>query len=149
MASFTFTNAKRMLLAGELDWDSNTIKVALLMTSHSLGTSGQEDATVISGITTPDECNASGYTAGGVTLTASAPTSNTGSNRGEADATDISWATLGNGSRQIAGMLIYKDVGGVWANGIPIAWVEFTSTINPGGSTLTVQWASGGILQVS
>jgi hypothetical protein len=68
--------------------------------------------------------------------------------RAEFDADDSSWATVSNGTRQVQGAFVYEFITND-AGSFPLCWVEFASTINPGGSTITIAWNAEGIFQLS
>src|SRR3954467_28268 len=64
--AWTFTNATRTnVLNGTVDWDSDTLKVALFLSSSNIGAA----STTYAGVTN-EHANASGYTTGGVTVSA-------------------------------------------------------------------------------
>lgn len=68
--------------------------------------------------------------------------------RAEFDAEDVSIASLGNGTRQMQGALIHEHITND-AGSFPFVYVEFSSTINPGGSTFSIQWSAEGIAQLA
>jgi len=144
MASFWYTNALRGVMAGEIDLDADDIRVALLMTNTTGDT--EKDSDVITDIGTLDECDGANYVR--KALAAEAVAADDANLRGEFDATDVVWTALGNGTRQIQGALVFKFVSAD-ADSIPIAWVEFAATVNPGGADFTVQWNAEGILQIT
>lgn len=143
--SFVYTNAKRALLAGELDLDAHDIRVMLVMTNTTADT--EEDVSTISAFTTLDEFNGSGYAR--QALTGEAVTADNPGNFGKFDANDAAFGTLGAGARNIQAALVYRHITND-SDSIPIAFVDsggFPFTAN--GSTFTIQWNSGGILQLT
>jgi hypothetical protein len=147
MASHVLDNAKEQLLLGTLDFSTDDIRVALMMTNTTVDT--EKDKALVSGYTTLDEFDGSGYTTGGVALTSEAVTEDGANNRGEFDAADAVFTSVGAGTRQIAGALVYKWVTN-FTSSIPIAWIDtggFPVTAN--GGTITVTWNAEGILQLT
>jgi hypothetical protein len=147
MASHVLDNAKEQLLLGALNFSTDDIRVALMMTNTTVDT--EKDKALVSGYTTLDEFDGSGYTTGGVALTSEAVTEDGANNRGEFDAADAVFTSVGAGTRQIAGALVYKFVTN-FTSSIPIAWIDtggFPVTAN--GGTITVTWNAEGILQLT
>lgn len=146
MASFAHTNFKRGLLEGEFDLNAtDDIRVALLMTNTTGDT--EEDVTTISGITTLDEFDGSGYTR--QALASEAVVADNPNDRGEFDATDATFSSIGAGTRQIAGALVYKHVTND-TDSVPMAWIDdggFPITAN--GGDLVIQWNAEGIIQTT
>ncbi|MGF2075644.1 hypothetical protein, partial [Enterococcus casseliflavus] len=68
--------------------------------------------------------------------------------RAEFDCDDFVWSSLGNGTRQVQGMGVHEFITND-AGSFPLAWVEFSGTINPGGSTLTVAVNAEGLVQLT
>lgn len=148
MANFVYNEAKRMLAAGELDWDSNDIRVMLVMTNTTADT--EDDINTISGFTTLDECNAVPYARQAIAneLIREDPTNN----RAELDGDDVTFSALGSTTpsvRSIQGAIVYKHVGADSAN-VPIAFFDtggFPFATN--GGDVTIQFDVEGILLIS
>ncbi len=146
MADFVYTNAKRMLLAGELDLASDDIRVRLLMSNTTAD--ADEDAITLSNFGVLGEFNGTGYSFGGVALTTKAVAADNGNNRSEFTADDTTFSNINNGTSNIQAALIYKFVDGTTINDIPIAYVDsggFPKTAN--GSNLVLNWDADGIFQ--
>lgn len=146
MASFVYTPAKSKLLSGDLDLNLHDIRVLLCMTNTTADT--DQDAAVITDITTLDEFDGANYVI--IALANEAVNTDAANNRAEFDADDISWTALGAGTRQAAGMLVKRHVDGTAANDIPIAWIDtggFPFTAN--GGDVNVGWNAEGILQAT
>lgn len=147
MASFVYNEAKRAVAAGELDLNAHDMRVALLMTNTTADT--QNDGIVTVGdLSTLDEMDGTNYSSPGKALANEAVNKDDPNDRAEFDADDVTWTALGNGTRQIAGALLYKFVTNITSS-LPVAWIEFSSSTNPGGADFTLQWNSEGILQFS
>jgi hypothetical protein len=97
--NYTCNSFKSGLLSGDFDFDTDTIKMALYTNAATL----DEDTAIY---TTDGEVSASGYTAGGVTLTVEKGITNNTAFISFADATiSVSTAFTARGA------LIYKDDG--------------------------------------
>jgi hypothetical protein len=97
--NYTCNSFKSGLLSGDFDFDTDTIKMALYTNAATL----DEDTAIY---TTVGEVSASGYTAGGVTLTVEKGITNNTAFISFADATiSVSTAFTARGA------LIYKDDG--------------------------------------
>lgn len=144
MANFVYNEAKRAILAGELDLDApNDIRAILVMTNTTADT--EDDVNTISGFTTLDEADGANY--GRIALTSEAVNEDAANNRAEFDAADITWTALGAGTRPYAGIIIYKHVGADSSN-LPICWIDSGGfPFSGNGSNVTVQWNAEGILQ--
>jgi len=147
MADFVYDNAKEQLLLGALDFSTDDMRVALLMTNTTADT--EKAAATVGGFTTPDDFDGSGYTAGGAALAGEAVTEDGANNRGEFDATNLTFSALGAGTRNIAGALLYKFVTN-FNSSIPIAWIDsggFPVTAN--GGDITLNWNAEGLIQAT
>ena len=149
MADHAKTNFKALLMKAGVDLDAagDSIRASLHMTNTSIDT--EEDVTVNSGFTTSDEFDGSGYAAGGQVLDNQIVNTDNANDRGEFNADDEVFATLGNGTRQIAGTLIYK-FNTTWADSIPLAWIESGGfPFDPNSGNVTLQWNTEGIIQTT
>lgn len=159
MAATIFTIAKSQILSGDLDFNAHDIRVMLVMTNNNLSAKAQApsinwlDATSNA---TLDEFDGSQYTAGGKALANEAVASDTANARGEFDASDVKWTSLGSGgagTRNIKGVLVYKFLTNrTNASTIPIAYVTNgfgASGIPANGGDFTIQWNAEGIVQAT
>lgn len=147
MASLVFNNAMLDSVTGDLDLEEgqNDIRVSLHMTNTTVDT--EEETATNTAFTTLDEMDGAGYTAGGKTLASQAVAIDAVNDRVEFDFEDLVWTALSNGTRAIQGMMIYKFVTD-YASSIPIAFIEFSATQNPGGSDFTVTIDAEGALHI-
>lgn len=147
MANHVKNQAKYLLLTGALNFLTDDIRLLIVMSNTTCAT--ERDANTIAGFTTLDESDAAGYTSGGVALTGETVIEDAPGNRAYFDAANASFASLAAGTRQYAGLLLYKFVTNV-PSSIPLGWID-----TPGfpfwgnGSTVNVQWNANGILQVA
>jgi len=146
MASLVYNNFLLLLGQGQIDLreSGDDIRVALLMTNTTADT--EEETALMNAFTTLDEMDGSGYAR--KTLSSQAIAIDTSADRAEFDIEDLTWSSLGNGTRAIQGLLILKHVTND-TDSIPLAFIEFSSTQNPGGSDFTVQIDSQGLLQLT
>lgn len=145
MANFAFTEAKRALLAGELNLATNDIRVLIVMTNTTADT--EEDVATLAGFTTLDEADGSGYAreqlGSGAQVTA-----DNANNRGEFDASDITFPSLVQGTRQFQALIVYQHNNGD-TDHMPIAYIDDGFPLWGNGADLTVQWNAQGILQAT
>jgi hypothetical protein len=147
MASFAYTDFKRALLSGEFDLHTggDDIRVLLVMTDTTADT--EQDDKFVADITTLDEFDGSGYSR--QALANEVVAADAANDRGEFDADNTTFATLGAGTRQIAAAVIYKHVTND-ADSLLIAYVDsggFPITAN--GGDIVISWNAEGILQAT
>lgn len=144
MASFVFNVYATQVFPGTYDLSSATVKVALVMTNTTVDT--EKTAQTLADFSVLDEYDGAAYAR--QTLASKTITQDDVNNRGVFDAADATFATLGAGTRQAAGMLILLDLGGADSANIPIAFIDtggFPFTGN--GSDVAVTWNVDGIVQ--
>jgi hypothetical protein len=146
MADLVYTPAKKKILDGEIDFGANDIRVALLMANTTGDT--DEDAEFISNIGTLDEMDGGNYAR--VAMAGEIVNVDTANNRAEFDANDTVFPLLGIGTRQVAGILIYKHVTND-SNSIAIAWIDSPPTfpLNANGRDWRITWNAQGVLQLA
>lgn len=137
--------AKLRTWAGDMDLSSTgtggaTMKLLLAMTNTTADT--DIDSSHVGDLATLDEMDGANYAR--VTLANQTVVEDTTNDLAYFDADDVTFTSLGNGTRQVQGALIFQFITND-AGSFMFCWVEFASTINPGGSNLTIQWNAGGI----
>jgi len=146
MASFVYTAAKQKIAKGDADFDTLSLRAILCMTDTTADT--EKDKTTISGFTTLDEYNGSGYSR--PSLGATTITQDDGNLRSEIDVGDFTFgATVGVGTRQAQGMIYFAFVTND-SDSWPIAWVDtggFPFDGNGGAINVTVN--AEGLLQIT
>tara|TARA_R100000808_G_scaffold7070_1_gene20776 strand:- start:2143 stop:2592 length:450 start_codon:yes stop_codon:yes gene_type:complete len=149
MASLFNNYAKEKLAEAEIDLDADTIKIALLTTDTTADT--EANAQTLSGFTTLGEFSTSGTNYARATLANVDSRVDTGNNRYEFDADNVTFTSLAASSpaKDIQGCLLLKHVDGTDANDLPIAFIDFASDLTPDGSNVTITWDEQGILQLS
>jgi hypothetical protein len=123
---------------------SDDLRARLLMTNTTADT--ENNKATLSAYTTIDTFDGSGAT-NNLALTGEAVNVDSGNNRLELDLDDAAFGALGNGTRQIQGVLLFFFVTND-ADSIPLCFIQFSSNVNPGGATLTIQWNAEGVVQV-
>lgn len=140
--SFFYNNAKHQLALGNLDFATDDLRVALVMTNTTVDT--EDDVIFLTAFTTLDEMDGANYVRkafAGEALTKDSP-----NNRSEFDANDITWTALGAGTRSVAGALVYLHVTDD-TDSPAIAYIDdggFPFVAN--GGDVTIQWNAEGIL---
>jgi hypothetical protein len=137
MASFIYNELKKLVLNGGIDFDGHDIRVALLMTNTTADTQN-DGIDTINDFTTLDEFNGSGYVR--KALTNETVTKDDTNDRAAFSADNVTWTTLGAGTRSVAGALIHRHVTND-TDSIPLAWIEFSAT--PDGNDFVIKWNSG------
>ena len=119
--SFVYTPAKTKLAKATADFDILDVRVILVMSDTTADT--DQDAATIAAITTLDEYDGSGYAEiDGANLTVAEDAPN---NRAEItiDAGNFG-TTVGVGTRQAVGAVVYAFVDGTPGNDWPIAFID-------------------------
>lgn len=140
MADVIYNSFKQKIMNGSIDLDTDTIKVALVTSSY---TPNQDSHTVFSDVT--NEVSATGYTAGGATLSGVTVTQDDTDNEGVFDATDSAWPSSSITAR---GAVLYKSTGVAGTSPL-IAYIDFGQDVSSVGATFTIQWNAEGILNLN
>lgn len=144
MANKVNTHFKYLMLQSYLN--GKDIRVMLLMSNTTVDT--EEDVDNVAAYTTLDEMDGANYAR--KALANEAFSEDEANDRGEFDADNITWSSLGAGTREVKGMLVYEYNAGGDANCIPIEWVDTGGfPFNPGGGNVPCNWNAEGILQAT
>lgn len=139
MAQALYNEAKRALLAGEIDLSGDStghvIKVALV-TGYTPNIDTHDGWANVSA----NECSGTGYSAGGATLGSKAVTEDTSNDRGKFDGADVTWTSLQLGQTP-SHAVMYDDT---HASKCLIAYWDVTTVTN--GGDYTISWNVLGIL---
>lgn len=148
MASQVYNEFKRASAAGEIDLDAtgDDIRIQLVMTDSTCDTENDGIVNIVD-FTTLDEMDGANYVV--KALTGEVVNKDDANDRAEFDADDVTYTALGNGARNILGILLYKFVDGTDANDLVIAFIEFAVSQAPGGSDFIITWNAEGILQLA
>lgn len=137
--------AKSRMMSALMDLDEagDDMRLIMCMTNTTADTDVDTDNT--SGFTL-DEMDGTNYAR--KTCDNQTVTTDDTNDRAEYDFDDVVYTSLGNGTRQAQGLLCHEFITND-AGSFPLAWVDFSSTINPGGSTLTVVINAEGFVQLA
>lgn len=124
----------------EIDWDTDTIKVALTTSTY---TPSQDTHDYFNDIT--NEVTGTGYTAGGATLASKTVTYTSGTNTQAFDAADVTWSA----STITARYAIIYDSTGTSSTSALIGYVDFGADVISSGGDFTIQWNASGIFTIS
>lgn len=140
MANILYNSAKKDLITGAIDLDTDTIKAMLVTSTYS---PNMDTHTKKSDVT--NEVSGTGYTAGGVTLASITVTQDNTNDKAVFDAADLSWSTATITAR---GLVIYKDTG-TGSTSPLLCYLDFGSDVASTAGTFSVQFSSSGILALS
>lgn len=136
--AWTLTNSARTkMLNGQFDFDSDTWKMALFLSTSNLGAG----STTYAGVTN-EHANANGYTTGGVAITFSL----SGTTTVTADSTDATWTASG-GSIVARFAAIYEVGGDIFAFCLLDSTPADVSVTD--GNQLTVAIHANGVFQLA
>lgn len=141
MADHVFTPALALLSAAAL----NDLRMLLVATNTTADT--ETDAENPADVTTLDEFDGAGYAR--ETLTSEADGVDLVNDRAEIDWDDATFPAMANGTRSIQGWMVIQNVDGNPANDLNKFYQDFSGTIAPGGSALTVVGDAQGWVQVA
>ncbi len=139
---YAYNEGKRGLLSAWIDLAGDTIKVALCTSGYS----PDIDAHVYFDDITNELAASGGYAAGGKSLGSKTVVADDTNDRGVFDASDLTWTALTPSAAFRYG-IIYKDSGTPSTSDL-VAYIDFGSDQDPGGSDFTISWHADGILYV-
>lgn len=138
MASKMYGAFVMKALAKEVNWSSDTIKVALVSSSYT----PNQDSHDYWDDVVANEITGSGYTSGGSTLTSKTITYDSGTNVVTLDAADVVWA---NASVTARYAVLYDDSGATNSQKVLIGYLDFGSDQSSTNAAFTVTWDATGI----
>ena len=142
MPSKLYGNFLAKALNKEVDWDSDTIKVALLTSSY---TPNQDTHDYFDDVSA-NEVSGTGYTAGGQTLGSKTVTYDSANNVIILDAADTTWSSSTITARYA---VIYDDSGATAASKALIGYVDFSSDQSSTNGNFTITWDATGIVRIT
>ncbi len=138
MATTTlYTKLPAKLANKEIDWDTDTIKVALVTSSY---TPNQDTHDYWDDVSS-NEATGTGYTAGGATLASKTITQDDGTNKQTFDAADVSWTTSTITARYA---VVYCSTGTPSTSAL-LGYVDFGSNQSSSAGTFQITWNASGI----
>ena len=142
MSSKLYGQFLSQALNKEIDWDSDTIKVALLTNSY---TPNQDAHNYLDDVVAA-EVTGTGYTAGGNTLTNKTNTYNSATNVITLDADDTTWSSSTITARYA---VIYDATPASNATRPLIGYVDFGSDQSSSNGNFTITWDATGIVRIT
>jgi hypothetical protein len=143
MASKLYGQFLSQALNKEIDWDTDTIKVALLTNSY---TPDQDAHNYFDDVATAEVSGSTGYTAGGLTLTNKTNTYNGGTNVIVLDADDVTWTSSTITARYA---VIYNSSPATNATRPLVGYVDFGSDQSSSNGNFTITWDATGIVRIT
>lgn len=141
MASKLYGNFLAKALNKEVDWDSDTIKVALLTSSY---TPDQDTHDYFNDVNSY-EVSGTGYSSGGATLGSKTVSYDSANNVIVLDAADTTWSS----STITARYAVVYDATGTASTSALIGYVDFGSDQSSTNGNFTVTWDSTGIVRIT
>lgn len=142
MASKLYGQFISQALNKEIDWDTDTIKVALLTNAYT----PDQDAHNYLDDVVANEVTVTGYTAGGATLANKTNTYNGASNVIVLDADDVTWSSSTITARYA---VIYDASPATNATKPLIGYVDFGSDQSSSNGNFTITWDATGIVRIT
>jgi hypothetical protein len=142
MPSKLYGNFLKQALNKEVDWDSDTIKVALLSSSYTPNQDTHDYYDDVSSY----EVTGTGYTTGGSTLASKTSTYDGANNVIVLDAADVTWSSSTITARYA---VIYDDSGASAGAKALIGYVDFGSDQSSTNGNFTITWDSTGIVRIT
>ena len=126
----------------EIDWDSDTIKVALLTNAYT----PDQDAHNYLDDVVANEVSGTGYTAGGNTLANKTNAYNSATNVIVLDADDTTWSSSTITARYA---VVYDATPATNATKPLIGYVDFGSDQSSSNGNFTITWDATGIVRIT
>jgi hypothetical protein len=142
MASKLYGNFVVKSFNKEIDWDSDTIKVALLTNAYTPNQDLHDNFDDV----VANQVTGTGYTSGGITLANKTNTYNAATNVIVLDADDVTWASSTITARYA---VIYNATPATDATRPLIGYVDFGSDQSSSNGNFTITWDSTGIVRVT
>jgi hypothetical protein len=142
MASKLYGQFLSQALNKEIDWDTDTIKVALLTNSYT----PDQDAHNYFDDVVANEVTGTGYTAGGNTLANKTNSYNSATNVITLDADDTTWSSSTITARYA---VIYDASPATNATKPLIGYVDFGSDQSSSNGNFTITWDATGIVRIT
>lgn len=142
MAGKLYGNVMKAAFNKEVDFDSDTIKVALVSSAYTPNQDTHDYWDDVSA----NEVSGTGYTAGGQALASKTVTYDGATNTLILDAADSVWAGSTVTARYA---VIYDDSGATAGQKALIGYQDFGSDQSSTNGNFTVQWDSTGIVRIT
>jgi len=140
VTAFWYGNGLKGAFNKEVDWDTDTIKCALLTSSYT----PDQDTHDYWDDVSANETSGTGYTAGGATLGSKSITYTGGTNTLALDAANTQWTSSTITARYA---VIYVDTG-TPGTSLLLGYVNFGQDESSSNGTFEIQWHADGILKI-
>lgn len=140
VTAFWYGQALIKALNKEIDWDSDTIKVALVTSAY---TPNQDTDTYWNNVVTSEVANGNGYITNGTTLTTPTITYTAGTNTIKLTGDNITWTPSTITARYA---VIYDRTPGTDATRPLIGYVDFGVNAQSANGDFTITWDAAGML---
>lgn len=138
MASKMYGNVVKAAFNKEIDFDSDTIKVALVSSAYT----PNQDSHDYWDDVVANEVSGTGYTSGGAVLASKTLTYDGATNTLKLDAADVTWSSSSITARYA---VVYDDTPSTNATKPLIAYFDFTTDRASSGGDFIVRWSTDGI----
>lgn len=142
MASKLYGKTVQKAFNKEIDWDTDSIKVALVASTYT----PDQDVHDYWDDVVSHEVTGTGYTAGGEALSSKTSTYDAGTNVTVLDAADVTWASSTITARYA---VIYNDSGATNAQKALLGYVDFGSNQSSSNGNFTITWDATGIIRIT
>ena len=142
MASKIYGSFHAKALNKEINWTSDTIKVALVGSAYS---PNQDTHDYLDDVIA-NEVTGTGYTAGGQALASKTLTYDAANNVTVLDAADVTWASSTITARYA---VIYDDAGATNSQKPLLGYVDFGSDQSSTSGNFTITWDATGIFRLT
>lgn len=142
MPSKLYGQFLQQALNKEIDWDTDTIKVALLSNAYT----PDQDAHNYFDDVVANEVTGTGYTQGGITLANKTNTYNSATNVIVLDADDVTWSSSTITARYA---IVYDASPATNATRPLIGYVDFGSDQSSSNGNFTITWDATGIVRIT
>ena len=140
--AFMYGNFLKAALNKEVDWDTDTIKVALLSNVYTPNQDTHDYWDDVSA----NEVTGTGYTAGGMTLASKTITYTGATNVIALDAADVTWSASTITARYA---VVYDDTPATAATKPLLGYVDFGSDQSSSAGNFTLTWDAAGIFTIT
>lgn len=142
MASKLYGNSIKQAFNKEWDWDTDTIKVALVSSSYT----PNQDTHDYWDDVVANEVTGTGYTAGGATLASKTNTYDSATNTTVLDAADPVWSSSTLTARYA---VIYSDAGASNSLKALLGYIDFGSDQSSTNGNFTVTFDATGVVRIT
>jgi len=142
MASKVYGNAIKAAFNKEIDWDTDSIKVALLGSGYT----PNQDSHDYWDDVLANEVTGTGYTSGGAALGGKTATYDAGTNTVKFDANDVTWTGSTITARYA---VVYDDSGATAGAKALIAYFDFTTDRASSNGEFVIRWGADGVFSAT